>query len=142
MKTTKTTIKLIRSIAKSLTCQLGQFGLLLHKKCLKPGVLRVWNNTIWVVITPPNRHIASPLAMKEEESNQKPDELYIHKKWSLKNEGIMPNFKQESPKSYPKTISRRVCAMQIQVSKQCQLLENQLETLHKNLSVNLISFQK
>ena len=87
----------------------------------------------------PNRHIASPLAMKEEESNQKQDELYIPIK---KNEGIIPNFQQESPKSYPKTISGRVRAMQIQVSKQCHLLENQPETFHKNLSVNLISFQK
>ena len=142
MKTTKTAIKLIRSIVRSLTCQLGQFDLLLHKKCSKPGVLRVWNNTIWVVITPPNHHIASPLVMKEEESNQKLDELYIHKKWFFKNEGIMPNFEQESPKSYPKTISERVCVMKIQVSKQCQLLENQPKTFHKNLSVNLISFQK
>ena len=26
---------------------------------------KLWNSTFWVVITPPNRHIASPLAMKE-----------------------------------------------------------------------------
>ena len=66
----------------------------------------------------PNRHIASPLTMKEEESNQKQDELYIFiKKWFLKNEGIIPNFQPESPKSYSKTILGRVCAMKIQVSK-------------------------
>ena len=35
MKTIKTAIKFIRIIANSLTCQLGQFGLLLPKKMLK-----------------------------------------------------------------------------------------------------------
>ena len=78
-------------------------------------------STIWVVITPPNRHIASPLEMKEEESNKKQDELYISAKkmvfFFFKNERVIPNFQQESPTSYLKTILGRVCAMQIQVSK-------------------------
>ena len=43
--------------------QLGYLSRLVHKKCLKPAINRAQNSTIWVPITPPNRHIASPLAM-------------------------------------------------------------------------------
>ena len=32
---------------------------------------KLWNSTFWVVITPPNRHIASPLAMKERKIKNK-----------------------------------------------------------------------
>ena len=69
--------------------------------------------------------------------------IYTHKKWfSKSHEVIKPNLQQKSSKSCLMTISRGVRAMQIQVSKEFQLLENQPETFHKNLSVNLISLQK
>ena len=69
---------------------IGLIRLISAKKVLKPVLIRVQNRTLWVVITPPNRYIASPIEMKEEESNQKQDFLYISKK----NEVIMPNLQQ------------------------------------------------
>ena len=36
-----------------------------YSKVFKRVNYKLWNNTFWVVITPPNRRIASPLAMKE-----------------------------------------------------------------------------
>ena len=36
-----------------------------YSKVFKRVNYKLWNSTFWVVITPPNRHIASPLAMKE-----------------------------------------------------------------------------
>ena len=35
------------------------------QKHSKPIINRVQNSTFWALITPPNLHIASPLAMKE-----------------------------------------------------------------------------
>ena len=50
---------------------IGLIRLISAQKVLKTCINKGENSTIWVVITPPNRHIASPIAMKEEESNQK-----------------------------------------------------------------------
>ena len=117
----------------------GLIMLITTQKVLKTCSVKGMNNTIWVVITPPNRHIASPLAMKEEESKQKQDQLYMapKKMFQKKNffEGIMHNLQQESPKSCPIIILGRLCVMQNQISKEVQLLENQPDTFHKNLSV-------
>ena len=41
------------------------------QKELKTYKKRVQNSTFWALITPPNRHIASPLAMQEENNNKK-----------------------------------------------------------------------
>ena len=54
---------------------IGLIRLISTQKVLKTCINKGVNCTFWVVITHPNRHIASPLAMKEEESNQKQDEL-------------------------------------------------------------------
>ena len=61
--------------------------LITMQKVLKTCSNQSAKNTIWVVITSPNRHIASPLAMKEEESKQKQDQLYVHKNDVLKKKG-------------------------------------------------------
>ena len=86
-----------------------------HKTYINKGVKWHYlgsNNT-------PNRHIISPLAMKEDESNQKQDELYtsVNKKFSKSKKGIKFNLQKESSKSYPMTVLRRVCVMKIHVSK-------------------------
>ena len=54
---------MISSRARTLMYQLGYLIQLVHKKCLKPAINRAQNSTILVLITPPNRHIARPLAM-------------------------------------------------------------------------------
>ena len=54
---------------------IGLIKLISTQKVLKTCINKGENNTFWVVITPPNRHIASPLTMKEKESNQRQDEL-------------------------------------------------------------------
>ena len=36
-----------------------------YSRVFKRGYYMLQNSMLWVVITPPNRHIASPLAMKE-----------------------------------------------------------------------------
>ena len=131
---------MISSITRSLTCQPGLIGLIITQKVLKTHNSRVQNITFCVIITPPNRHIASPLAMKEKESTKKKKKktrstIYMSTKMMFQNEVIMSNLQQELPKLCPITFLGRVCAMQNQVSKQCQLLENQPDTFHRNLSV-------
>ena len=56
---------------------IGLIRLISTQKVLKHVLIRVQKRTLWVVITPPNRYIASPVEMKEEESNEKQDLLYI-----------------------------------------------------------------
>ena len=52
-------------IARILNMLIGLKGDNYYSKVFKKVNYKLWNNTFWVVITPPNQHIASPLAMKE-----------------------------------------------------------------------------
>ena len=55
----------ISRIVGTLMCKSGELEGLVYKKHSKPIINRVQNSTFWALITPPNLHIASPLAMKE-----------------------------------------------------------------------------
>ena len=52
-------------LAKVLNMLIGLKGNNYYSKVFKRVNYKLWNSTFWVVITPSNRHIASPLAMKE-----------------------------------------------------------------------------
>ena len=52
-------------IARVLNMLIGLKGDNYYSKVFKRVNYKLSNSTFWVVITPPNRHIASPLAMKE-----------------------------------------------------------------------------
>ena len=55
----------------------GSIWLIAMQKVLKNRSVKIMKQQYLGSNHSPNRHIASPLAMKEEESNQKQDELYI-----------------------------------------------------------------
>ena len=64
-KNTKTYTIWLEMIARVLNMLIGLKGNNYYSKVFKRVNYKLWNCTFWVVITPPNRHIASPLAMKE-----------------------------------------------------------------------------
>ena len=64
-KNTKTYTIWLELIARVLNMLIGLKSDNYYSKVFKRVNYKLWNSTFWVVITPPNRHIASPLAMKE-----------------------------------------------------------------------------
>ena len=74
---------------------IGSIWLISTQKVLKTRSVKSMEQHYFGSNTPLNRHIASPLAMKEE-SNQKQDELYMSTKkkngFEKRNEGIILNF--------------------------------------------------
>ena len=64
-KTPKLNTIWLELIARVLNMLIGLKGNSYYSKVFKRVNYKLWNNTFWVVITFPNRHIASPLAMKE-----------------------------------------------------------------------------
>ena len=56
---------LLELIARVLNMLIGLKGDNYYSKVFKRVNYKLWSSTFWVVITLPNRHIASPLAMKE-----------------------------------------------------------------------------
>ena len=64
-KNTKTYTIWLEMIARVLNMLIGLKSNNYYSKVFKRINYRLSNSTFWVVITPPNRHIASPLAMKE-----------------------------------------------------------------------------
>ena len=64
-KTPKLNTIWLEMIEKVLNMLLELKGNNYYSKLFKRVHYKVQNNTFWVVITPPNRHITSPLAMKE-----------------------------------------------------------------------------
>ena len=65
IKTPKLNTIWLELIARVLNMLIGLQGDNYYSKVFKRVNYKLWNNTFWVVITPPNQHIASPLAMKE-----------------------------------------------------------------------------
>ena len=65
IKTPKLNTIWLELIAKVLNMLIGLKDDNYYSKVFIRVNYKLWNNTFWVVITPPNRHIASPLAMKE-----------------------------------------------------------------------------
>ena len=63
-------------IAKVLNMLIELKGNNYYSKVLKRVNCKLSNSTFRVVITPPNRHIASPLAIKERKSNLNSNILY------------------------------------------------------------------
>ena len=65
IKNTKTYTIWLETIAKVLNMLIELKGNNYYSKVFKRVNYKLSKNTFWVVITPPNRHIASPLAIKE-----------------------------------------------------------------------------
>ena len=65
IKTPKLNTYWLEVLAKVLNMLIGLKANNYYSKVFKRVNYKLWNSTFWVVITPPNRHIASPLAMKE-----------------------------------------------------------------------------
>ena len=65
IKTPKLNTIWLELIAMVLNMLIGLQGDNYYSKVFKRVNYKLSNSTFWVVITPPNRHIASPLAMKE-----------------------------------------------------------------------------
>ena len=65
IKTPKLNTIWLELIARVLNMLIRLKGGNYYSKVFKRVNYKLWNNTFWVVITPPNQHIASPLAMKE-----------------------------------------------------------------------------
>ena len=76
IKNTKTYIIWLETIAKVLNMLIELKGNNYYSKVFKRVNYKLQNNTFWVVITPPNRHIASPLAIKERKSKINSNTLY------------------------------------------------------------------
>ena len=64
-KTPKLNTIWLELIARVLNMPIGLKVNNYYSKVFKKVNYKLWNSNFWVVITPPNRHIASPLAMKE-----------------------------------------------------------------------------
>ena len=64
-KTTTNSLEIQSLVPRDLHVSIGLINRLVHKKYLESILNRVQNSTFWVLITPPNRHIASPVAMSE-----------------------------------------------------------------------------
>ena len=75
-KNTKTYTIWLEMIAKVLNMLIELKGNNYYLKVFKRVNYKLQNNTFWVVITPPNRHIASPLAIKERKSKLNSNILY------------------------------------------------------------------
>ena len=69
IKSTKTYTIWLETIAKVVNMLIELKGNNYYSKVFKRINYRLSNNTFWVVITPPNRHIASLLAIKERKKN-------------------------------------------------------------------------
>ena len=65
IKTPKLNTIWLELIAMVLNMLIGLKGDNYYSKMFIRVNYKLWNITFWVVITPPNRHIASPLAMNE-----------------------------------------------------------------------------
>ena len=65
IKTPKLNTYWLEVLAKVLNMLIGLKDNNYYSTVFKRVNYKLWNSTYWVVITPPNRHIASPLAMKE-----------------------------------------------------------------------------
>ena len=65
IKTPKLNTIWLELIARVLNMSIELKGNNYYSKVSKRVNYKLWKNTFWVVITPPNRHIASPLAIKE-----------------------------------------------------------------------------
>ena len=65
IKNTKTYTIWLEMIAKVVNRLIELKGHNYYSKVFKRVNYKLQNNTFWVEITPPNRHIASPLAIKE-----------------------------------------------------------------------------
>ena len=66
IKSTKTYTIWLETIAKVLNMLIELKGNNYYSEVFKSDNYKLQNNTFWVVITLPNRHIASPLAIKRE----------------------------------------------------------------------------
>ena len=64
IKTPKLNTIWLELIARVLNMLIGLKGDNYYSKVFKRVNYKLSNSTFWVLITPPNRHIASPLAMK------------------------------------------------------------------------------
>ena len=69
IKTPKLNTIWLELITRVLNMPIGLKGNNYYSKVFKKVNYKLWNNTFWVLITPPNRHIASPLAIKEKKIN-------------------------------------------------------------------------
>ena len=67
----------LEMIARVLSMPIELKGNNYYSKVFKRVIYKLWNNTFWVVITPPNRHIASSLAMKERKNKNKSNKFKI-----------------------------------------------------------------
>ena len=76
IKTPKLNIIWLELIARILNMLIGLKGDNYYSKVFKRVNYKLSNNTFWVVITPPNRHIASHLTIKERKSKLKSNILY------------------------------------------------------------------
>ena len=65
IKTPKLNTIWLEFIARVINMLIGLKGDNYYSKVFKRVYYKLSNSIFWVVITPPNRHIASPLAMKE-----------------------------------------------------------------------------
>ena len=76
IKSTKTYTIWLEMIAKVLNMLIELKGNNYYSKVFKRVNYKLSNSTFWVVITPPNRYIASPLAMKERKIKIKSTTIY------------------------------------------------------------------
>ena len=76
IKTPKLNTIWLELIARVLNMLIGLKGDNYYSKVFKRVNCKLWNSTFWVVITPPNRHIASLLAMKERKIKIKSTVIY------------------------------------------------------------------
>ena len=81
-----------------------------YSKVFKRVNYKLKNNTFWVVITPPNRHIASPLAIKERKNKLNSNILYKIMLVTSKKilSGMMIKLSHGRLKKYKTQISIRV----------------------------------
>ena len=76
IKSTKTYTIWLETIAKVLNMLIELKGNNYYSKVFKRVNYKLSNSIFWIVITVPNRHIASPLAIKERKSNLNSNILY------------------------------------------------------------------
>ena len=85
IKNTKTYTIWLEMIAKVVNRLIELKGHNYYSKVFKRVNYKLQNNTFWVVITPPNRYIANPLAMKERKSKINSNILYENMLITSKN---------------------------------------------------------
>ena len=148
-KNTKTYTKWLKSLSRVLNMPIELKSQNYYSKVFKKINYKLSNSTFWVVITPPNRHIASPLAIKEKNENKKQpilkfttscwsktilkwhDDLIIS--WNIKE--IQAQISTRVITNYAKHCQSRECIMQTEVLKSFPLSKNQTLIFHKNLCV-------